>query len=133
MRVLALMLVVLAACARKPPAPPPPDRWYVGACGDAPPLGVGHAVDPPRLLVRVAPVWPDVVRQQNLQGVIIVQTVLTEEGRVCAARVVRSIDSEHAPALDEAAIAAVRQWRFTPALLEGKPRKAFYAIAVRVP
>ena len=63
----------------------------------------------------VAPVYPLIARQARLQGVVILEAVLDAQGRVESVRVLRSI-----PQLDRAAVDAVQQWRFTPALLNGQ-------------
>jgi protein TonB len=47
---------------------------------------------------------------------VILEAVIAEDGRVRDVRVLRSIQL-----LDQAAIDAVRQWRFTPTLLNGVP------------
>ena len=51
-----------------------------------------------------------------MQGIVILEAVISETGRVRDVRVLRSI-----PLLDNAAIDAVRQWQFTPTLLNGQP------------
>jgi protein TonB len=63
----------------------------------------------------VAPLYPVVARQAHIEGVVILEAVLDDQGRVESVRVLRSI-----PLLDQAAVDAVRQWRFTPALLNGQ-------------
>ena len=51
-----------------------------------------------------------------MRGVVILEVTVGADGAVTEARVLRSI-----PMLDEAAIAAVRQWRYDPTLLNGQP------------
>jgi protein TonB len=79
-------------------------------------LKVGGAVKPPTKTKDVRPVYPDDARKAGVQGVVIIQAVIDEAGKVKTTRVVRSV-----PALDEAATAAVRQWEFTPTLTNGNP------------
>jgi periplasmic protein TonB len=59
---------------------------------------------------------PEVARAANVSGTVIVDVTVTAEGTVTNARIRRSI-----PLLDEAALAAVRQWRYEPARQHGKP------------
>ena len=50
-----------------------------------------------------------------MQGTVILEAVINEQGEVSQVRVLRSVQL-----LDEAAMNAVRQWRFTPTLLNGQ-------------
>ena len=114
-----------AGVSQLPPLPPR-NRYWVRTCGNVDPLGVmsgGHSIVPPTLLERVEPEWPP-----DVQGIVIVETVLTDRGTVCAARVLRGIS----PGLDEAALEAVKQWRFTPVILNGQPRHGFFNVTVAV-
>jgi len=65
----------------------------------------------PVLLERVSPVYPEAARKERIMGVVVVETVIDETGAVREARAVESPDE----ALAQAAIEAVRQWRFEPA------------------
>jgi protein TonB len=92
--------------ASVPPPPPPP------------PIGPVHlhsGMKAPVKTTHVAPVYPVVARQAHIEGVVILEAVLDDQGRVESVRVLRSISL-----LDQAAVDAVRQWRFTPALLNGQ-------------
>ncbi len=88
-----------------PPAPRPPA-----------PYRVGPLIKQPVRIVDVQPVYPDVARQARVEGIVIIEAVIGPTGGVQEARVLRS-----QPLLDEAALAAVRQWKFTPTLLNGVP------------
>jgi periplasmic protein TonB len=61
-------------------------------------------------------VYPPIAQSARVQGVVILETLIGANGRVEDARVLRSI-----PLLDQAALDAVRQWEFTPTLLNGNP------------
>jgi protein TonB len=89
------------------PAPPPPKPAPVR-------LHVG--MQPPRKIVDVAPVYPAIARAARVTGIVILEAVIDARGQVESVRVLRSI-----PTLDQAAVDAVRQWRFTPTLLNGEP------------
>jgi periplasmic protein TonB len=86
----------------RPPAPVPV-RLHVG-------------MRPPRKIVDVAPVYPAIARAARVAGIVILEAVIDARGQVESVRVLRSI-----PTLDQAAVDAVRQWRFTPTLLNGEP------------
>jgi protein TonB len=87
-------------------------------------LQVGHRVTPPQLIERVDPELPPLAPK----GIVIVQTVVNADGTICAARVVRGLGAD----VDEGVLAAVRQWRFHPAKLDGVPRAAVYALSVPI-
>ena len=104
-----------------PPPPPPPPP---GPAGLAPitgpngvsPLRIGGDIHMPTKLKDVPAVYPPWRERPKVQGVVILEAVIDESGNVSTARVLRSI-----PLLDQAAIDAVRQWQFTPTLLNGAP------------
>src|SRR5262249_33449859 len=73
-------------------------------------------VKPPQRLVNVAPVYPSVALAVHKEGIVIIDATIDEQGNVTDTRILRSI-----PLLDEAALAAVRQWKFSPTLLNGVP------------
>jgi protein TonB len=90
-----------------PPIPPPTQRE---------PVRPGGNIRPPTKIRHVAPVYPPIAQSAGRQGVVILEAVISEVGEVRQLRVLRSV-----PLLDEAAMDAVRQWRFTPTLLNGQP------------
>jgi TonB family protein len=79
-------------------------------------LRVGGPIKAPRRLVDVKPVYPADARAAGIEGVVVLDIVIGEDGSVIEARVLRSI-----PELDQAAIDAVNQWQFEPTLLNGEP------------
>jgi protein TonB len=76
----------------------------------------GHIIKPPTRLVNINPVYPDDARAAHVEGVVILEITIGEDGSVVDARVLRSI-----PMLDQAAIDAVLQWVYDPPLLNGAP------------
>ena len=89
--------------APPPPAPVAPMRLHIG-------------MQPPRKTVDVPPVYPALARAAHVEGVVILEAVIDAHGRVETVRVLRSIAT-----LDQAAVDAVKQWQFTPTLLNGEP------------
>ena len=75
---------------------------------------VGGNIAPPTKVKDVKPVYPALAQSARVQGVVIIEGVIGPDGRVLAARVIRSI-----PLLDQAALEAFTQWEFTPTLLDG--------------
>jgi len=100
----------LAGIPMGPPPPPPPPGWATGA------LRVGGNVKVPVKTKHVAPVYPPIAQSARVQGVVIVEMIVGSDGKVQDARILRSI-----PLLDQAAIDSVKQWEFTPTLLNGSP------------
>jgi protein TonB len=86
---------------------------------------VGELVQPPQKVVDVRPVYPDIARITHVQGTVVLEAVLDRSGRVSQVRVVSS-----KPLLDQAAIDAVRQWRYTPTTLHGLPIEVLMTITV---
>ena len=80
---------------------------------------------PPVRLRDVAPVYPEIARTARVQGIVIVEAVISTTGNVIEARVLRSM-----PLLDQAAIDAVRQWKYTPSLLNGVPVPVVMTVTV---
>ena len=80
------------------------------------PIRVGGNVQESKLLVKIFPVYPELAKRARVSGVVILQVTVNEAGEVYEVKVLRG----H-PMLDEAAIDAVRQWRYVPTLLNGEP------------
>ena len=93
--------------------------------GDAIRAAVGD-IKPPKRVKDVSPVYPDEARKAGIDGVVIVEAKADEQGNVIDARILRSV-----PALDQAALDAVKQWKYEPMIIEGKPRKAVFTVTVR--
>jgi periplasmic protein TonB len=71
---------------------------------------------PPRPLTQARPVYPPDAFTKKIEGTVLTEILIGADGRVLKARVVKSV-----PVLDEAALAAVRQWTFAPAVKNGRP------------
>ena len=100
-----------------PDAPPSP--------GLAPLEIEGDVVAPVRLHAP-QPAYPEEARQARIQGVVILQTVIDTLGNVTDVRVLKGLPS----GLTDAAIQAVTQWKFRPALLEEQPVPVYYLVTV---
>ena len=84
----------------------------------AQPTAAGLAVTgEPEVRDWTPPVYPEAARRAKIEGRVLVEFVVGLDGRVTDATVKKSGDES----LNEAALAAVRQWTFSPALNEGKP------------
>jgi len=88
------------------------------------PSAAGGQGSAPTLTSHVVPVYPPIARSARVQGEVALEVTIDTDGSVRDARVVRSISL-----LDQAAIVAVRQWRFVPADL---PRVVPVTVAFRL-
>lgn len=86
---------------------------------------VGGDIAEPKKIKDVKPVYPAEAQAAGIQGVVILEATIAPSGYVSDARVLRSI-----PALDQAAVEAVRQWAFTPTLLNGAPVPVIMTVTV---
>ena len=89
------------------------------------PIRVGGAIRPPQRIHDVAPRYPTIAQASRVEGVVILEAVIEEDGSVRDVRVLRSKQL-----LDQAAIEAVRQWRFTPTMLNGQPVPVVMTVTV---
>jgi protein TonB len=101
----------------------------VGGLPDAPPppqaVRVGGQIKEPKKLKHVPPVYPDIAKQARVQGVVILECTISPQGKVTDVKVLRGI-----PLLDQAAIDAVKQWVYTPTLLNGVPVPVIMTVTV---
>ena len=109
-------LVELAPAA--PPVQTPPPAPTV-------PVRVGSGVKPPTKIKNVDPVYPAIAQTARVQGTVIIEATIGADGRVADARILRSV-----PLLDQAALDAVKQWQYTPTLLDGQPTAVIMTVTV---
>jgi protein TonB len=94
--------------------------------GETEPIHLSFGMTRPEVLYQVQPRYSEQARRAGVQGMVIVEAVIDEQGQVASVRLVRGLPM----ALDQAAMQAVQQWRFKPALLNGHPVKVFYTLTV---
>ncbi len=101
----------------------------VGGLPDAPPppqaVRVGGQIKEPKKLKNVPPTYPDIAKQARVQGVVILECTISPQGKVTDVKVLRGI-----PLLDAAAIEAVKQWVYSPTLLNGVPVPVIMTVTV---
>jgi TonB family protein len=83
-------------------------------------------IRPPRLVKQVDPIYPMEARKNQVEGLVILEATTDEKGNVVDARILRSI-----PALDQAAMDAVKQWKYEPLVIKGKPMPVMFTVTVR--
>ncbi len=80
----------------------------------------------PEAITKVSPLYPDIAREAQVDGTVLVQALVGKDGHVKDVRVQKSI-----PMLDQSAITAVKQWVFKPALSNNKPVAVWVAVPVK--
>ena len=100
-----------------------------GLVAPAPPkpaLVQGGNVQLPRLISSIAPVYPQLATANHVEGDVKIQAQIDASGRVTSTKVISG-----PILLRAAAMNAVRQWKYSPAMLDGKPIATQYAVTVR--
>jgi protein TonB len=90
------------------------------------PFRPGAGIEPPRLLHEVKAVYTEEARRRSLTGDVLLEIVVRRDGSVGDVSVIRALGA----GLEQRAIEAVRQWRFTPARRHGTPVDVIVEIAV---
>ena len=93
---------------------------------NAGPLALTGDMQRPVLLSKVEPAYPNAARLARLPGKVIVEAVIGLDGGVESAEVISSTST----LFDGAAVDAVRQWRYKPALMSGQPVRVYFTVVV---
>ena len=103
-----------------PPTPPQPGPLVVD----------GHRVTSPERIEEsaVKPVYPEIARLVRAEGRVIIQAVILMDGTVADIKVLNC--TRPGMEFEEAAIEAVKQWRYMPAMLGGRPVDVFFTVVV---
>jgi TonB family protein len=104
----------LAAGNSTPPAVP------------AAPLPVGGDVQAAKIIASVAPVYPALAKSQHVSGDVKIDALIDVNGRVTTMKILSG-----PPLLQEAAMDALRQWKYQPATLDGKPVPMHLTVTLR--
>ena len=113
---------IISVMASRIPPPPPSTRAQASQ-----PIRVGGNIRVPRKLEDVKPVYPDAMRAAGREGVVPIEAIIGVDGKVTSARVTTA---QVHPDFAIAAVDAVRQWRFSPTLLNGKPVEVVMTVTV---
>lgn len=117
-----LALTAFLAVLAFPIAPIAGTAWAAG------PLKVEGNVKPPKIVNKVAPEYPESAREAKIEGTVVVNTVIDEQGRVRNPTVAESSGNAD---LDRSAMDTVAQWTFRPATLDGEPVEVYYTVTIR--
>ncbi len=97
------------------------------ASGDVTVLPFMDGMTRPELLSRVDPVYTREARDARVAGLILTKCVITTQGRLKACRIVKGI-----PLMNQAVLAALTQFRYSPVRYQGKPAAVEYVIPIRL-
>ena len=90
-------------------------------------IPVGGNVQMARLIRQPRPDYPAELKQLGVTGVVMIQAVISKDGELLNPRVVNTdVDWR----LAQSALDAVKQWRYTPTLLNGQPVEVATSVAV---
>jgi TonB family protein len=95
------------------------------AAQEAGPIRVGGSISEPKKIRHVSPKYPAEALAAGVEGLVVVEAVIATDGSVRDVEVTRSVAM-----LDGAAMDAVRQWLFTPTLLNGTPVEVIITASV---
>jgi TonB family protein len=108
-----LFLLASASLAQSPPPAGPPYR-------------VGGNVLRPEKISGAPPAFTKEARKAGVTGAVILETLIDEQGNVTDIKVLQGLPK----GLDQAAVEAVKTWKFKPATLEGRPVAVYYTLTV---
>jgi protein TonB len=113
--------------AEKEGTGPPPDNAIAPPGDDAlpPPNTYVWVEQYPEAITEVKPIYPEIARDAGVEGLVIVNVLVGKTGHVLDARL---DPKRQVPILNDYALAAARQWVFTPALANGRPVAVWTAI-----
>jgi TonB family protein len=114
------------------PIPPPAGVWEIteatqpSGLGHREPIKAGGSMPGSKLIRRVEPIYPEEAKREHVQGLVILTITVDEEGNVTNAVV-----SKGHPFLNDAAVTAVKQWKYSPTFLNGKPVPVMATVTVK--
>jgi len=123
--VLAAFLLALSAAAAPRSSPPlqcldERGRPFPDA---SQPVRISGSLTRPRVVHREWPALPE--GPQRFRGVILIESIIDQHGRVCAARLLKGSGP-----LAESSLRALKRWRFEPARIKGRPFPFYFTVAV---
>ena len=111
------------------PPPPPPARKKIKKELDEFEKGAVKAVGdikPPKLIKKVNPIFPEEARKEGISGEVILIVRSDEQGDIVEVKISKSPHE----LLSKAAIEAVKQWKYEPMLVKGKPMPTIFTITM---
>jgi outer membrane biosynthesis protein TonB len=137
---LAILSVAILSCSPQTPRAPqrmatqrdiistrtthPPDN--IAPVQNAEPSRVGADVKAPVVIRRIDPNFS--ACRGRYSGIPMAEAIITSEGNVRGLRLLNSVS----PCVDQAVLASLKQWKFTPGTLNGRPVEAVFNLTVNI-
>ena len=109
MKYILLATLLVSACGGGVTSPAPVQQPSTSV-----PVRVGGNIPAPTKTKDVLPIYPSEALQARVSGIVILEAIIGEDGKMRSVTVIRSV-----PLLDQAAVNAVMQWEYTPTLVNG--------------
>lgn len=87
---------------------------------------VGVEVIIPTPIRRITPVYPEKCKKEGIEGTVVLEIKIDEEGNVIDAKILKSVH----PNIDKAAMEAIKKWKYKPVLKDGKPAPVVFAVTI---
>ncbi len=114
-------LLTSAGRTSNPPTPPPSASPAIVPA----PVSAAPKVQDPKLISSARLIYPPTAKQTNIQGAVIVSANVDANGKVVSAKAVSG-----PLLLREAAVDSVKQWKYSPGLVDGKPAPSQVTVSV---
>jgi protein TonB len=98
--------------------PPPPPNIHT-------PIRPGGNIQESKLIFKANPVYPELARRAHVSGAVVLEAIIDEEGKVSKLKVLSGN-----PLLIDAAVGAVKQWKYSPTVLNGEPVPVIATVTV---
>jgi TonB family protein len=112
-----------------PPPPPPPARKKLKkelAEFEKGALKAKGDIKPPKLIKKVDPIYPEEARKEGISGEVLLSVRSNEQGNIVGVKIVKSPHE----LLSKASIEAVKQWKYEPMLIKGKPMPIIFTVTM---
>jgi periplasmic protein TonB len=107
------------------PVTAPPPSTVHQTLPEKHPVKVSGDLEQAQLIAKIEPRYPILALETKMQGTVVLQAIISREGRITSLEVVSG-----SPLFVQAALDAVRQWRYRPTLLTGEPVEVETTITV---
>ena len=91
------------------------------------PMKIGSGVLPPKKIYAPQPLYTEEARQARIQGVVILEAVIDEKGRVQNVKILKGLPE----GLSESAVQTAAKWEFEPATLNGEAVPVYFNLTIR--